>query len=246
MAILIQVTEESGRQGVNETPISKLYGIPYFSSVSDNGTSATIIIDGRNSNEERVVSETYADIKTASEVGYLDFMLALNNVDGTDISLKASGIVEVYENSDSKGVIRYRDHERTEDIFYTVDEDMTAILALIPTAGGSLPYKSLVMLVSQTGGSAPTFTVLENTLGGGPSFLRLNTGWYALTTLSSVLTSGKTFLNIQQGLLDPINPYSSIAKWNSTNSIYVYSGDASFTLADGKLDNTSFEIRVYD
>jgi hypothetical protein len=138
MSILIAVTEKTTRQGTHPTPIPKLYGVPFITQLLDNGTSATVILDGKRDNEERIVSETYATVEALANVGYIDFLLPLTiTEDGSSISLRACAIVEVYDNNAGKGVVRYRDAEKIEDKFYTVDEDIAAIVALIPTVSES-------------------------------------------------------------------------------------------------------------
>jgi len=136
MSILIQVTEESNRQGSNNPPISKLYGIPFISLVRDNGVSATIILDGKRNNEERIVSEDYATISSLIDVGYIDSIINLNQTNGDLLGVKTSSIVEVQEDESGNSIITYRDSEKQVDIQYTVSEDMATILSLIPVAGG--------------------------------------------------------------------------------------------------------------
>lgn len=134
MSILLQVTEESNRQGRNTPPINKLYGIPSISLVRDNGTSATIILDGKRNNEERIVSEPYDSIKALTNSGYTDFILPLNQTNGKEILLRASNIVEIYDNPEGKGVVRFRDEDKSEDITYTVDENIESIIGLTPSS----------------------------------------------------------------------------------------------------------------
>ena len=136
MPILIQVTEETNRQGINSPAISKLYGVPSISLVRDNGTSATIILDGKRSNEERIVSETYSTISDLIDVGYTDGFVLLDQANGDALSLRAANIVEVQENDASESIITYRDNDKQVDVQYVVTETMVQILALLPTGGG--------------------------------------------------------------------------------------------------------------
>ncbi len=167
MSILIQVTEESNRQGVNNPAISKLYGVPFISLVRDNGASATVILDGKRSNEERIVSESYASISTLVNAGYIDSLISLNQVDGELVSLKTSGIVEAQEDQSGNSIIMYRDSEKQVDVQYVVTESMVAILALIPTASGTPNLQEVL----DTGNTATTSTnnygiQVTNTLNG--------------------------------------------------------------------------------
>jgi len=138
MSILIQVTEESNRQGANNPFIQKLYGVPNISLIRDNGASASIIIDGRKNNEERVVSESYETIKLAVESGYIDFVVPLTQLDGRKVLLRASNIIEAYNTgtSNSNAVLRYRDEDKSEDDLYTLEENISEILNLVPSTGG--------------------------------------------------------------------------------------------------------------
>jgi len=147
MGVLIPVTEETNRQGVNDPFVSKLYGIPFINKIRENGAKSTIILDGKRCDEERIVSESKSTIDALVNSGYLDFMfnLTVKNTSGSlnddypySISLTASQIVEVYEDSKtpSDSIIRYRDDSKQEDTLYTVDEDLAAITALMPSIGG--------------------------------------------------------------------------------------------------------------
>ena len=136
MPILIQVTEESNRQGTNNPPIDKLYGVPSMSLVRDNGTSATIILDGKRTNEERIVSETYTEIMNLIEPGYTDAFIDLNQTNGESLSLRAGKIVEIQADESGNSIVRYRDNEKQEDIQYIVTENFATILSLLPAGGG--------------------------------------------------------------------------------------------------------------
>ena len=129
MSILLQVTEETNRQGLNTPPITKLYGVPNISLVRDNGVSATIMLDGRRNNEERIVSESYATVLALISSGYTDLFLSLTQTNGSPLLVKASKIIEVYDNENSKGVVRYRDNQKSEDDFYTVEENVETIIS---------------------------------------------------------------------------------------------------------------------
>jgi len=138
MSILIQVTEESNRQGTNNPFIQKLYGVPNISLIRDNGTSASIIIDGRKNNEERIVSESYETIKLVVEEGYIDFVIPLTQLGGRKVLLRASNIIEAYNTGTGKprAIVRYRDNDKTEDDLYTLDQNISEILDLVPPTGG--------------------------------------------------------------------------------------------------------------
>jgi len=170
MGILIPITEKSNRQGSNTPPVSKLYGVPNISLIRDNGTSATIILDGKREVEERIVSETYAAIKSLVEVSYSDFLLPLNQTDGNQLSLKASGVVEVYNDTESKGVVRYRDNENSEDTIYHVEENISSILLLIPETEGLASQLNIDNSTGDNNIVVKTNQIIKSDVDGGGQF----------------------------------------------------------------------------
>lgn len=107
------------------------------------------------------------------------------------------------------------------------------------------PYKVYVALLSQTGTSAPTVTVLENTLSGTVVWTRSSSGVY-LGTLSGAFTANKTVAFAQLGAevtgIDYAGGWDITVRRNSTSVMQIRlhsSGTASDEL------NTSIEIRVY-
>jgi hypothetical protein len=118
----------------------------------------------------------------------------------------------------------------------TADENSTGLL---------LNYKIYVALISQTGTSAPTVTILENTLGD-IVWTRASTGLY-YGTLTGAFLASKTFViggsaDINAGGGD----FATLdIKRLDNDKIYLYTYD-NFTPADSLLVNTSIEIRVYN
>jgi hypothetical protein len=115
--------------------------------------------------------------------------------------------------------------------------------------GGGASYLVYSALLSQTGTNAPTAIVLANTLGGTPTFTRSSAGVYTLT-LSTAFTVNKTFLSgtVESGGGVSAN-FVMLTRANANEIIIkTVSADASFPvqdLADGLLNNSSVEIRVY-
>ncbi len=107
----------------------------------------------------------------------------------------------------------------------------------------SAPYKSYVAILEQSGTSAPTVNVLENTLGGIPVWSYSSQGNYDCT-LSGAFTQNKIIFFTSQYPDVKIN-----VQQISTNVIRVVSCDTSggseFPF-DGLMDNISLEIRVYE
>ncbi len=103
----------------------------------------------------------------------------------------------------------------------------------------SVNYKKYVALLNQTGTNDPTAYVLENTLSSGIVWTRDTTGEY-LGTVTGEFTENKTvaFLTITDN-------GEAMAGRKNSNSIAVYTYNSSGAATDGKLTNSSIEIRVY-
>jgi hypothetical protein len=103
----------------------------------------------------------------------------------------------------------------------------------------SVNYKKYVALLNQTGTNDPTAYVLENTLSSGIVWTRDATGEY-LGTVTGEFTENKTvaFLTITDN-------GEAMAGRKNINTIAVYTYNSSGAATDGKLTNSSIEIRVY-
>jgi len=253
MSILISVTEETNRQGANNPPIPKLYGVPSISLVRDNGTSATIILDGKRENEERIVSESYEAIDGLVTTGYTDSMVSLTQTNGELITVKASGIVEVYDNDSGKGVVRFRDSEKVEDTIYTVEETLSDISTLVPVG-----YKSYVVRLSQTGTNAPVPTIVVDELGWSAfSWSRFSAGFYGLVPTPATVTS-KTAVFVGLNVVDNVGAVEMIEAYEIVGFIAVETSSIDSTAIGTPttttqkddvmqvLGPTLIEVRVYD
>lgn len=115
----------------------------------------------------------------------------------------------------------------------TADENSTGLL---------LNYKSYVALISQTGTSAPTAIVLENTLGD-ITFSYVGVGRYNVIT-SSLFTLNKTF-----ALITNSNRGTNAIYQIDVDNFRIYCKDLTASgnpFLNDALDNTSIEIRVYN
>ncbi len=99
--------------------------------------------------------------------------------------------------------------------------------------------KRYVALISQSGTSAPTVTVLENSLGFTPTFGYTSAGLYDVASASG-FTSNKTCVILQAG----INSRAG-ATVAGVSSITLTSQNSSGTLTDGILNNNTLKIEVY-
>ncbi|MFA6524595.1 MAG: hypothetical protein WC264_03815 [Candidatus Paceibacterota bacterium] len=116
----------------------------------------------------------------------------------------------------------------------------------VATTGGSASYLVYTALLTQSGTSDPTATVLENTIGnivwsyGG-------VGQY-IGTLAGAFVNNKTFILIQIPTWggDPSDTRARvIATRTGNNTIQVTTANETNTLGNDALSQTSIEIRVY-
>lgn len=112
-------------------------------------------------------------------------------------------------------------------------------------ANYGLGYKVYTALISQSGTSAPTAIVLENTLGGTVVWSRSSGGVYH-ATLSGAFTINKTICQTSSTYGGLSNYGMVIPRITSTNFIEILSilPDTK-TLTDGLLSLAPIEIRVY-
>ena len=112
-----------------------------------------------------------------------------------------------------------------------------ATTAFVLANSSARPYKVYTALISQSGTSAPTATVLENTLGGTVVWTRTGSGSY-VGTLAGVFTTNKTVIFVNNS--DAAFGYG-VALNTGDGTIHWENG------ADGRMNNTGtmIEIRVY-
>lgn len=116
--------------------------------------------------------------------------------------------------------------------------DASGTIALVETVR---PYKVYTALLSQSGTSAPTATVLENTLGGTVTWTYTSTGSY-VGTLTSAFTLNKTWtIATGSGSADTTITVSRSSD-NTVNVSTLLAG----TPTNGIISPASIEIRVYN
>lgn len=107
-----------------------------------------------------------------------------------------------------------------------------------------LPYKVYTVLISQSGTSAPTAIVLQNTLGEVPTYGYSVVGHYTLVSPGGLFAQNKTFImpnSFTTGSDDDI--FAAVWFDNSTIDLFTFRSLA--TPNDDELNNTSLEIRIY-
>jgi len=116
--------------------------------------------------------------------------------------------------------------------------DASGTIALVETVK---PYKVYTALLTQSGTSAPTATVLENTLGGSITWTYTSTGSY-VGTLTSAFTLNKTWtIATGSGSADTTITVSRSSD-NTVNVSTLLAG----TPTNGIISPASIEIRVYN
>lgn len=111
---------------------------------------------------------------------------------------------------------------------------------------GTSTYKVYTALLTQTSNNAPVATVLENTLGGTPTFTYIGIGVYQMT-LNGSFNSSKTWVvggsaDVNAGGGD----FATLDIRRLNDNIISLRTYDNFTGADNMLVNTSIEIRVYN
>jgi hypothetical protein len=103
------------------------------------------------------------------------------------------------------------------------------------------PYKVLTGLLTQSGTSAPTVTILGLNEIGTPVMAYSGVGQYTLT-ITSAFVVGKTTWSIATGVNGGLESFLRNTDVNS----FVIDSRSGGSPTNGILSNTPFEIRVYD
>jgi len=121
----------------------------------------------------------------------------------------------------------------------------TGVWSLITSsaASGNVAVKTYRALVTQSSGTAPTATVLENSLGGTVVWARSSTGTYT-ATLTGAFTSAKTFI-MQPGETGTIAAIKNVLAVRTSADVVTVTTGAGGTLEDSVLSSYPVEILVY-
>jgi hypothetical protein len=107
----------------------------------------------------------------------------------------------------------------------------------------SVALKVYRALVTQSSTSAPTATVLENSLGGTVVWARGSTGTYT-ATLAAAFTADKTFV-MSSGSTGAITAVKDVVTARTSADVITVNTGAAGTAADGILSAYAIEILVY-
>ena len=134
----------------------------------------------------------------------------------------------------------------------TIDGNLTINGDVVITGDTNIrPYKVYTALLTQTGETAPTSIVLENTLGN-VTLQYFDVGYYQIV-LENSIDINKTFLYIGNGpssggrIFFEEEGFKTITFFNSTTIVVFSSTDGySSGLSNNELENCPIEIRVYN
>lgn len=201
---------ESGRVRFNETDINYVGGYIHF-----DGLINRFLIGVHNIADEDVSNDinSIAISRTSGNVMINTITDSFHklNVDGTG---RFTGDVTIPADPYDSGW-NGEQEAATKDAIYDKIESL-----------GTSSYTKYVALVTQSGISAPSATVLENTLGGTPVWTRDSTGQYHLT-LAGTFISNKTFATVNIG-------GNTSAAWAGERHIY-----------GNRLSNNVYAVRNY-
>jgi hypothetical protein len=134
----------------------------------------------------------------------------------------------------------------------TIDGNLTINGDVVITGDTNIrPYKVYTALLTQTGETAPTSIVLENTLGN-VTLQYFDVGYYKIV-LENSININKTFLYIGNGpssggrIFFEEEGFKTITFFDSTTIVVFSSTDGySSGLSNNELENCPIEIRVYN
>lgn len=107
----------------------------------------------------------------------------------------------------------------------------------------SVPYQSIVLLVTQTGTNAPSYVALQNDPGVNITMNRFGAGVYQLVSDGSIFLNQKVMYTTSPPATGTLGGFA-VERFNDT-SLFFYSYDGTGARADGVLANASLQIRIY-
>lgn len=117
-------------------------------------------------------------------------------------------------------------------------------------AGAGVGYKTYKVYMTQSGSSAPTATIIKNSLSGTPTLSRTSTGTYRIT-LTGAFPSAKTFIqnNFRALTFSDPNFITIFVTRGSDDYIEIQTrvgANGTESLTDGVLAGTDIDIVVFD
>ena len=170
----------------------------------------------------------------SNKQGLVDSTADLANIDGRanyTVLVKDYGVFEWLSSATANSI----------DIFAGKTGFWSLVTSSAPA--GNVAVKVYRALVTQSSTSAPTATVLENSLGGTVVWARGSTGTYT-ATLAAAFTADKTFV-MSSGSTGAITAVKDVVTARTSADVITVSTGAAGTAADGILSAYAIEILVY-
>jgi hypothetical protein len=129
------------------------------------------------------------------------------------------------------------------DVYKKINEIIDYLNGTGTSGDGS--YKTYVALLTQSGTSAPTATVLQNTLGVTPTLSYVGVGTYRITA-TGIGSETRSFYGLSGNFTGALTGALDIVIYRvSDNVLEIYTADGG-SGQNGVLLNTSLEIRLYN
>ena len=170
----------------------------------------------------------------SNKQGLVDSTADLANIDGRanyTVLVKDYGVFEWLSSATANSI----------DIFAGKTGFWSLVTSSAPA--GNVAVKTYRALVTQSSTSAPTATVLENSLGGTVVWARGSTGTYT-ATLAAAFTADKTFV-MSSGSTGAITAVKDVVTARTSADVITVNTGAAGTAADGILSAYAIEILVY-
>ena len=156
-------------------------------------------------------------------------------------------VVELWDTATGEQILATIGNKTTTTVDITFNSNPSSTVRVVVLAKGGFnsdlrPYKVLSGLITQTSTNAPTFKILENTIGGTPVGAYVSTGVYSLT-MTGKFTVDKTFVILSTG--SGAYDKSQMIFRSSIDDIYMASVQLNVATNSVFVDS-SFEIRVYN
>lgn len=158
----------------------------------------------------------------------------------------AIGVVKFGDIAKFYNWLTKRDHTLKGDITFTGEVNFTDATVTGLAGGDSRPYKVYTALLTQSGTSAPTAVILENTFPSAIVWAFSSAGSY-VGTLTAAFVENKTQCWIEQSSTDtaPGTSFKRIVR-TGANTVQIDCSDAEENPRNDIIVDTPIEIRVYD
>lgn len=205
------------------------YVVPLFESDPCNGThtDASCVLDSSAYTELGLSEDSsQQEINQAQYLAALNIKATIENIDAT-----VSGL----DGSETK--IEAGDNVVVTGTGTTVNPYIVSSTATV----NPLPYKIYAAIINQSGTSAPTATILENTIGDIVWTYTAQGSYQG--TLSNAFVLNKTSVMVASTTINGVN---TTGNRNTSSTVNLYSTDNLSVGYNGGFYSTAIEIKVYN